>query len=297
LNLSLFEKRRIRYAITVSLFPNKKRLPHISYLFSLLCFSLDFKLDIVLPTGAMGNLAGAYMAKRLLGLPLGRLCAGVNVNDFTNVMFSTGRIQKANDGQVMKQTLSEAINIQLPYNLERILFYLTSQNHALIKEWYTGLEETNAVEIGPEWLRKLQMEFCAARVTDEELCETIQNVVRDWNYFADPHTSVALCAAEKLGYDIAKTKDKSATTATSHTKTAVAIIATASPCKFQEAMTTALGDSKWQEYMVTKFPKSGLDTMEKLETPPVSYTFDKSKNLAGNQKDWERLSGDIIRDL
>ena len=43
-----------------------------------------------------------------------------NVNDFTNVAFQTGKIKKPDHEQVMKKTLSEAINIQLPYNLERV---------------------------------------------------------------------------------------------------------------------------------------------------------------------------------
>lgn len=37
------------------------------------------KIDVVLPTGAMGNMTGGYMAKQM-GIPIGRLCAGVNIN-------------------------------------------------------------------------------------------------------------------------------------------------------------------------------------------------------------------------
>jgi threonine synthase len=41
--------------------------------------SRDTTIDMVLPTGAMGNLTGAYMAKQM-GLPIGKLCCGVNIN-------------------------------------------------------------------------------------------------------------------------------------------------------------------------------------------------------------------------
>ena len=39
----------------------------------------DCTVDMVLPTGAMGNITGGYMAK-LVGIPIGRLCAAVNTN-------------------------------------------------------------------------------------------------------------------------------------------------------------------------------------------------------------------------
>jgi threonine synthase len=57
----------------------------------------------------MGNLAGGYMAKQM-GLPLGKLCAVVNVNDITHRAFQNGEFYKSPH---MIKTLSEAINIQV----------------------------------------------------------------------------------------------------------------------------------------------------------------------------------------
>ena len=57
----------------------------------------------------MGNIAGGYMAKKL-GLPLGFLCAGVNINDITHRTFTEGEFHKS---EGMEKTLSEAINIQV----------------------------------------------------------------------------------------------------------------------------------------------------------------------------------------
>ena len=54
-------------------------------------------------------MAGGYMARQM-GLPLRRLCAGVNANDVTHRVVSTGRMERA---PTMLKTLSEAINIQL----------------------------------------------------------------------------------------------------------------------------------------------------------------------------------------
>ena len=41
---------------------------------------------MVLPTGAMGNITGGYMAN-LMGIPIGRLCAAVNTNG--KILYST----------------------------------------------------------------------------------------------------------------------------------------------------------------------------------------------------------------
>lgn len=67
-------------------------------------------MDIIVPTGAMGNIAGAYMAKQLLGLKLSKIVCGVNINDATHTVMSQGKL--CTEG-AMKKTLSEAINVQM----------------------------------------------------------------------------------------------------------------------------------------------------------------------------------------
>lgn len=66
-------------------------------------------IDIILPTGAMGNIAGGYMAKKM-GIPINRLCAGVNINDIIHRVINSGKFYKS---ERMKKTLSDAINIQV----------------------------------------------------------------------------------------------------------------------------------------------------------------------------------------
>ncbi len=66
-------------------------------------------IDIILPTGAMGNIAGGYMAKKM-GLPIRKLCASVNINDITHRAIEKGEFHKS---ARMEKTLSDAINIQV----------------------------------------------------------------------------------------------------------------------------------------------------------------------------------------
>lgn len=245
-----------------------------------------FKLDIIIPTGAMGNMAGGYMAKEM-GVPFGIFTAGVNVNDFTNTAFTTGVLVKSTDP--MKMTLSEAINIQLPYNLERLLFYLTDGNHTLIDQWYKNLTEKGRVVLDETWLAKLKTEFRSARVPDDELCEVTRDVLNDFDYWVDPHTGIAFAAAKQWGYFQNEKEPTNAAT--------VAIMATASPCKFQAAMTTIVGEEKWKEYDNLHFPERGREIMQKAERPPIVYPAGPGANLAENQIAWEQMTRDLIDKL
>eukprot|EP00532_Pseudo-nitzschia_australis_P013810 CAMPEP_0168209638 /NCGR_PEP_ID=MMETSP0140_2-20121125/2734_1 /TAXON_ID=44445 /ORGANISM="Pseudo-nitzschia australis, Strain 10249 10 AB" /LENGTH=290 /DNA_ID=CAMNT_0008136167 /DNA_START=3 /DNA_END=872 /DNA_ORIENTATION=- len=276
-----------------------------------------FRLDIVIPTGAMGNIAGCYMAKKL-GIPFGILSAGVNVNDFTHRAFSTGLVKRPAQGECMKTSLSDAINIQLPYNLERLLYYLTGEDHDQVKSWYNRLEDrsdsasTSGDDNGrgrglfdlkesPEWWTKLQTEFGSAKVNDEELCATMRRVLDDYGYWIDPHTGVAFAAADKLGYNKHENTVKSNTAGNENENdsndndnnhntsvvTAVAIMATASPCKFQNVLTTALGAERWNVYERDHFPSRGKDLEDKEEIPPVLYVAESGKTLEENQLIWE----------
>ena len=243
------------------------------------------------------------MAKKF-GIPFGNICAGVNANDITHRAFSTGIVQKPKSGEPMKASLSDAINIQLPYNLERLLFYLTDQNHALIKSWYNRLESKNDSEVEAKagtidlampvndekdsssattWLNRLQSEFRSARVPDDVLCETIQGVLKTYDYWIDPHTGVAFSAAQQLGYFSESPKCNP-----------VAIMATASPCKFQAAMTEAVGSDHWKEYEEHHFPVRGKDLKDQEEIPPNHYLADSNKTLEENQIVWEASTRALI---
>lgn len=244
------------------------------------------------------------MAKKF-GIPFGNLCAGVNDNDFTHRAFSTGIVQKPKRGDSMRPSLSDAINIQLPYNLERLLFYMTDQNHSLIKQWYQRLE-SDTIDSDKEsggsfdltiaaqndksdsssattWLHKLQTEFRSARVPDDSLCETIQRVLKTYEYYIDPHTGVAFDAAEQLGYF-----------ASHEASNPVAIMATASPCKFEAAMTKAVGGDKWKDYEEHHFPVRGKNLKNQKEIPPTRYLADPNKTLEENQVVWEANTRSLI---
>ncbi|GKY97247.1 hypothetical protein MPSEU_000683100 [Mayamaea pseudoterrestris] len=248
-------------------------------------FSSDHSLpliDFILPTGAMGNIAAGFICQQMR-LPINKLVAAVNVNDIVHRAMSVGDFSKSD---AMIKTLSEAINIQIPYNFERLLFYLTDQNHKLVKEWMSHVESEGGLTLPAEWLEKLQESFVSARVTDDEMCETIRRVRTESSYWIDPHTAVAFCAARQLRYDESKTSNR-----------LTAILATASPCKFREALQVAVGTAGWDDYFESDFPSAALQVYQLEEQPLTIYKAKDGASLEENHVEWERIARDTLKDL
>jgi len=227
-------------------------------------------VDVVIPSGALGNLASAYMAKKM-GLPLGRLVAATNSNDITHRTISAGEFHRS---ESMEKTLSDAINVQMPYNMERIFYYLTGEDHSLVSAWMQETERSGQLTLPATWLTKMQEEFSSSRVDDETMCAAVRAAVEQHGYLADPHTAVALAAAWRL-YGEGNTS-----------KVPAVVMATASPCKFQVAITEAVGAARWSAYLAsTDFPKEARAVLSASEGPCGLL---KSKgSLVASQDAWE----------
>jgi threonine synthase len=238
-------------------------------------------IDIILPTGAMGNIAGGYMAKKI-GVPIRKLCAGVNINDITHRAIEKGEFHTS---PRMEKTLSEAINIQVPYNFERLLFYLSDGNHDIVRDWMEDMEKTQKLDLKGEWLTKIQRDFSSARITDDEMCQAVRKVREQFNYFIDPNTAVAVAAAEKLNYSLDKVGVYP-----------FAILSTASPCKFEESVTVALGEEGWTMYKESEFPARATEIESKEECEPTIYEWPNGLSLEEVQVKWECAARDLINE-
>jgi threonine synthase len=100
----------------------------------------------------------------------------------------------------------------------------------------TVMERTQQLTLEIDWHKRLKLDFCSARVTNDEMINALCLVHERLNYVADPHTAVAMVAAIKIGH--AFTEVLSA-----EEIMPVVILATALPCKFQEQMTVACLDA------------------------------------------------------
>jgi threonine synthase len=245
-------------------------------------------VTFIIPTGAMGNIAGGYMAKQM-GLPIRKLVAAVNANDATHRVFQNGELRKL----PMIKTLSEAMNVQIPYNLERLLFYRTGQDHALVASWMRQVESSDCLDLSP-LLDRLQEDFASATASDEQVCAAISSAYANHNYYIDPHTAVGWCAAEQLGYYSAASSETEPSR--SFSGCPAALLATASPCKFQNAYATALSPDGWKAYAASsQYPVGARRILEGEELPPAIYKAEPT--LKASQRAWEAYARDLLREL
>jgi threonine synthase len=176
-----------------------------------------------------------------------------------------------------------------PYNFERIVFYATGCNCDLIREWMTVMERTQKLTLETKWHDRLKEDFCSARVTDDEMIDTLCRVYTKLNYVADPHSAVAMAAAIKVGYtftEIASAKETMP----------VVILATASPCKFREQMTVALGLDGWESWKAQSFPVRAHKTLETKEIEPYYFPKTEGASLSEVQSKWRGMMLDIVDD-
>ena len=151
------------------------------------------------------------------------------------------------------------------------------------------MDNTQKLTLDRSWLAKLQNEFRSARIDDNEMCDTICRVKKDCDYLIDPHTAVAFAAASQLGFSYSSATKSNP----------VAVLATASPCKFEESVTAAIGEENWSAYVNngTEFPMKARLVFNRVEQSPIEYKYDSEYSLRENQRKWEQLASNIIKDM
>eukprot|EP00659_Diplonema_papillatum_P017556 gene17556-27027_t len=239
-------------------------------------------LTVVLPVGALGNLAGGLYARKM-GIPLQKFVGGCNVNDITFRVITSGEFHRADR---MLKTVSDAINIQVPYNWERIMYYHFGEDPRLIKEMMTTMENTQKVTLTADQLAEIQRVYASARVTDEETLATIKHVYEAHGYLICPHTAVAFNAAKQRGYGEAGATEL------------VTVLATASPCKFQEAVEKSVGAAAWKQFKASaEYPDNvRFESVSDAQLHP-RIRYKSQPRLEDAQAEWEQLLRQQVEQL
>ena len=184
------------------------------------------KINIVVPTGNFGNILAGYYAKHM-GVPVNKLICASNANNVLTDFLKTGIYDRNRD---FHATISPSMDILISSNLERLLYMLSGENDALIREWFGKLASEGRYEVSDDVKKVLFEEFSAGCCSDEETKATIKKIYDKYSYTCDTHTAVAVKVYEDYK---AATGDQ--------TKTIIA--STASPYKFSGSVLSALGEN------------------------------------------------------
>ncbi|KAM3599298.1 uncharacterized protein V6R79_003381 [Siganus canaliculatus] len=221
------------------------------------------ELEVVVPTGGAGNIAAGYIAKQM-GLPL-KLVAMVNSNDTVHRTVVSGDFSMADQ---VTQTLATAIDIQDPYNMERVFWLLLGRDGASVKHIMEEFQQSHKHSL-PENQRKLLSQVLSSgAVQDDGILETMRRCWEENQYVLCPHTAVAVWHHYNCPHSPGLNR---------------CYIATASPAKFQAAVQKA--------GLTFDLPEAVL-ALDKLDTR--CQNLERSHNWC---KDWEDRLRETIQSV
>lgn len=221
---------------------------HFVYLYLKLCPEADQDILFCVPTGGLGNISSGMIASGM-GLPI-KFLAAVNENDSVFQTLTTGVYKLP---PTVHKTLSCAMDIAVPYNMERIFYYLSGGKSEIVREIMLEFEKKGVCNL-PSCIMDANTCVSSVSVSGGVVVATMQEVWQQHGYLICPHTAVATRAAlDLLKKRQAMESGKESVRTTSRLKPIV--ICTATPSKFAEA-------AKEAGLTLPPSPKfSGLDKM------------------------------------
>ncbi len=202
--------------------------PQIVYYVSAYCdlvaagkITMGDLLDIAVPTGNFGNILAAWLAKGM-GLPLGKLICASNSNNVLTDFLTTGRYDR---NRPFHTTISPSMDILISSNLERLLYFAAGSERCA--SYMQALAAEGCYTVDADVFTAIRRDFEGDYCSEEACLDRIASTFERYRYLIDPHTAVALTAAERYlcGND------------SRH----LLVVSTASPYKFTPAVARALG--------------------------------------------------------
>lgn len=200
------------------------------------------EVSFAVPTGNFGNVFAAYVARRM-GVPIRRLIIGTNQNNAVVRFVETGRLSI---GPVVP-TITPAMDIQVPSNLERLLFDLHDRDGEAVRHLMDRFSERGQLDVEAVRLRNLHDFVTGSWFDEAAIRHTLAEVFRETGRLIDPHTAVGVAAARALQPD----RD-----------VPVICVGTAHPAKFPDAVETATG-------VRPPLPERLADLLDRTETMTV----------------------------
>ncbi len=179
-------------------------------------------IDMVVPSGGFGNLCAGGLARNM-GLPVGTFVIANNKNACLHRIFSKGQFKK----EAIYETPSSAIDILIPYNFWRFLYFQVGMDGAQIRGWISEFKQTGNLQFDQATFEAYRKGFLSYSATDAQTISVIREMYLAEGYLLDPHGAVAAAAAKALSGVLTGKK--------------TLYLNTAHPAKFPEVILKALG--------------------------------------------------------
>lgn len=180
------------------------------------------EVNFSIPSGAFGNQCSGALARQM-GLPIKHLICSNNENATLYRIFTEGSMFR----KKLVNTPSSAIDIILPYNFWRFLYFRTGENQSKLKKWYDQFHQTGRIDFDEDTFIKIKEGILAEHVSDETTLALIKKIFDDEGYLMDPHLAVAVAGAIKFEDHLNKDAK-------------LVCVATAHPSKFPDVIRKAL---------------------------------------------------------
>ncbi len=180
------------------------------------------EVSMCVPSGAFGNLCAGGIARKM-GLPVKHFIIANNKNECLHRIFSKGVFSK----EPIHETVSSAIDILIPMNFWRFLYFCVDMDGSKIRKWTEEFATTGRVEFDDETFNSYSEGFLSASVSDDATLQIIKELYDNESYLLDPHSAVAVGVLDKFRAEIGDHK--------------VICLATAHPSKFPKVIGQALG--------------------------------------------------------
>jgi threonine synthase len=127
---------------------------HYFYSYFQLAGKTAEKIVFSVPTGAFGNLFAGYLAREM-GLPVSYFICANNSNATVHRVMKTKRFSRKR----LQQTPSNALDIALPYNYWRFLYFVSGRDAKTIRRWMTEYQDQGYVEFNETMMAGIRRVF------------------------------------------------------------------------------------------------------------------------------------------
>ena len=181
------------------------------------------QMVVSVPTGNFGDVYAGYIAKQM-GLPIEKLMIASNHNNLLEKCLQTGLYKPS----TVNPSISPSMDIQVASNFERIVFDICGQSDSRVVSLMNDLKEKKEFQLSNEELKKLQENFVALSISEDETLQTIKEVYASTKFVIDPHSAIGFKALKKYN----NFKDS----------LSYFCFETAHPCKFPESIIKAINN-------------------------------------------------------